>query len=400
MAGDSEGNDNSREAAPRNDAVQESPAQREVNDAQQSGQAETGKDRAEQSRAETANLQNQGALPDFDLSDDSKQKNPSNSAEKPEPTGLSGSSANPKRDCTEADPTVADGYKIPTLDVEKAGLPPEESRGSLSAVPVENGDKPGERTLATTAHGMVKLPGHNSEGNKYQLLDSGFKQTDTNNDGNLDRKELDARVKEGKADSENPAGASLAYQAQYALNNYDGIAAKSKELDPKATGITNEGLAQHYLDNAKVTVRTASGESFPAKVVSGDRNTDAAVVKATGLNEKQNEAIGPNFKMSDTDPKKGDLVNTVGHASGTQGAESRCFVPTQAGGVVKGEGTSLIPGKSDSVGVSMFSGMSGGPVVDQQQQNKVMGLNHASNDRRGYFIPASAVNDELRKARK
>lgn len=299
--------------------------------------------------------------------------------------------------CNLDDAKVSGDRMVPVLEVKFAGLPEHESNGSLSAAPVRNNDLSGERTLVTTTHGLVPLK--NQAETPYKFLDKGFSASDSNNDGTLDREELNKQIRENAPDS------STRFQAQYILDNYDKIAARSKELDPSAKGITNDGLAQHYMENAKITVRTAAGQSFPAQLVSGNRDTDVAVLRASGLNQEQYASLGRNFEVSRSNPQAGDVILPTGHAGGKPVADARCFSPRQSIGSILGERTgepgSLISGRTDATQAQIARGMSGGPVLDNRRDHVIVGLNHSTliTGTEARIVPASAIQDELRKAR-
>lgn len=305
------------------------------------------------------------------------------------------------RQCDELNKTVADGKIVPSLTVQRAGLPDGEAGVSLSAVPVNNQDKANEQTLVTTAHGFTKLANENKSG--YQLLDNGFDKADTNHDGSLSKDELSKVASDAKtAEKPDAKTASLAYQAQFAIDNYEAIADKSKELDPKSNGVTNEGLAQYYMEQASITVNT-DGKSIPAQFQSGDRSKDIAVLKATNLSPEDKEAFGKDFEMADHDAKVGDLVTSYGHSGGIDGALLHCHIPDRSEGRVSSDKQKdgLMPGDSQEMKIGVISGASGGPVVDPSHDNNVVGLNHSSLDSgaRSYMIPSSVVKDELLKAR-
>lgn len=438
-----------RTAEPR--SVEENQARREVDTALREGNISTGRDQFEESGRQAKQLERNGVLPSLKVdeapntdasqplspdqnlrqgkagnnpSTDGKYSNSRSDAErmlsdfeitdnsaqpKIEPTGLTSNKKTSTPDCSNTDTTMSEGRKLPTLDVEQPGLPPNESRSSLTATPVDNVGRSDQRTLVTTAHGMVGLEKHEGAGNKYQLLDKGFQQTDTNGDGSLSREELQRRKLEGQHgqagdpnSAESQRSASLAYQAQYALDNFDSIAQKSKEMDPSASGITNDGLAQHYLENAKITVRTASGASFKAEVASGDRNTDVAVLKTESLSPEQHEALGKNFQVSKTDPQRGDAIRATGHPRGTWGAEPACYKPTQSTGTVGDpQPHKLIRGEAIKHDAPTQSGMSGGPVLDKRRDHVVVGLNHSGDGaNRSNLVPASAIREEILKAQR
>lgn len=304
------------------------------------------------------------------------------------------------RDCRSVDKTVADGRHVPVLDVKKAGLPDSEAHGSLSAVPVDINDKPGEQSFLTATHGLVDLPKDN--GRSYQLLDDGFKKTDTDDDGNLSRDELKQRVNEANSSAEQTrASASLSYQAQYVLDNYDSIASRSRDLNPNATGVTNEGLAQHYMENAKITLRTADQTKLPAELFSGSRDRDVAILKSKDLTPSEKASIGKNFDVSGTNANPDDMVTAIGHAHGSARAEKVCFIPEQTSGLVSGglEKGQLIPGAVQRTRLGTIGGMSGGPVVNKD--NVVVGINHAgsADSPTSLMIPSAILRDEMEKAK-
>ncbi len=428
--------------APRSasDSKQISGAQQEVQDTLSNGNAGAGS--YDQIKQNSADLEKQGTLPSFSLDDkhSSAQSSSGQSDKKSQsttavdqsnsqvgaavdhsnsqtgaaadqsdvhPTGISKgrqSSADSEYSnrCAGAEQTVADGRLLPTLSIESAGLPVSDSMSTESAFPVNNNDGANDRTFVTAAHGLTKVS--IDKNSKYQLLDEGFAETDSNRDGNLSKEELQTRLsaseQSGKSDDKS---ASLRYQAQYVLDNYDSIANKSKELDPHATGVSNEGLAQYYMEHAKITVNTPDGQSFPAHLESGDRNKDVAVLKATDLSAEQKSAVGKNFEMADTDAKPGDYVNALGYPGGDTRASKMCYVPNQISGMVTGEKRSgdLISGNVQDTRMVTLEGMSGGPVLDPDHGNKVVGINHASVNKTTHseMVPASAVKEQLEKAR-
>lgn len=406
-------------------------AQEEVTEAQHSGTTETGKQQFEKAKEAGSNLENTGSLPRVDLKPEEaesaqalaaksgdKKANPGDSqaatadgkpadapvdsqpGDQQTPTGITLEPRPDVNKCSDIDPKVVNGRAVVSLNVEQPGLHPMEpyAKTTLSGIPVNNGDGRNERSFVTTAHGMVKLA---SDPNKdsFQLLDDGFKISDTNGDGSLDKDELKKRASEVKADPNNEKLDRLSYQANYVLSNYDSIAETSKKLDPNAKGVTNEGLAQHYLEKAKVTIKTHDGTTIPAQVIAGDRNTDIAVLKASGVTQQQHESIGKNYKISRRDAEIGQTIDSIGHAGGTQGADARCFVPTQARGmVVPDKLAPLMPGKTSTIGVGIIGGMSGGPAMDANR-DVVVGLNHASAPNRATITSARAIQKELLKAR-
>lgn len=392
--------------AESSDSRQLNGLEREARDTLASGSGNARTSSNSQNIESTKDLEKKGALPSLSLEDAAQFS-------KREPTSMSTAARTDTsgRECKYLDTSVAGGRHIPSLEVNLAGLPASESGGSLSAFPVNNKDKATEQSFATAAHGFTKLPDQTMK-NNYQLLDDGFKRADSNHDGSLSKEELQSKLREqslklADLDSDHQAKdlskeESLKFQAQYILDNYDKIARKSKELDPSSKGVTNEGLAQHYMESAQITVRTHDGTSFPAHLAAADRNKNITILKADGLTAAEKASVGKNFEVSGKDASVGDFVTGYGFDGGAGAADRHCHLPDQSSGLISSgkERGQLMPGEVQKARVNMASGMSGGPVVDAQS-NKVIGMIHAGGYqyRENLIVPASSIKELMEKAK-
>ena len=261
--------------------------------------------------------------------------------------------------------------------------------------------KPGERLLGTVLHGagdhsFYKFVGQN--GNQ-------FKNADKDRDGQLSKEEIAKKVEDTAKDRPSDL-AEVKFQADYLLKNYDQISALSKQLDPKATGITEAGLKEHYRKNVDVTVKDGSG-TFKAELHGGDQSTDAAVLKIKGMTPEQDAAFGKGLRLGSEAPAGGEKVVTAGFRHGDFKVASAIQNPGADG---FGEEAQRSDSKVLKARIASDSpmqvgderkGMSGGPQV--RLNGEVVGLNHGGGLGGGptmRSIPVESLNKLITQLKK
>lgn len=295
-----------------------------------------------------------------------------------------------------------------SLMVELAGA---DKSLPLTTWPVATDRAPGERILATAAHGFVRMP-HEHSIAEHKILDEGFKALDTDKSGTLSREEVGEALKKEQErertytppkeravgepidDSETIPTAQeppFTNQIKYVMDNYDAILATTRRLDPSAVGVSNEGLAQHLLENAKARIQTPCGD-IPVDVVSGDRRADVAILRASGLSAGHEAMIGRDYVLADRTPRSGESLTLSGYPgnreSGATGAP-----PTESTGNALGFMRSNWTGEFVATHTAeTFGGMSGGPARSNET-GEVLGLVH------GMAYPFGAQGDFNRLAR-
>ena len=101
-------------------------------------------------------------------------------------------------------------------------------------------------------------------------------------------------------------------------------------ISPDGYAVTNN----HVVDNAEsVEIRTDDGKTYAAKVIGTDPKTDVALIKVNARDDL------PYVKFSDTSPRVGDWVVTVGNPYGLGG--------TVTAGIVSARGRDIGAGPYD-----------------------------------------------------
>src|SRR3954467_9567959 len=152
--------------------------------------------------------------------------------------------------------------------------------------------------------------------------------------------------------------------------------------------ISADGYAvtnNHVVDGAdKVEVTTDDGKTYTAKVIGTDPRTDVALIKVSGRNDF------PFAKLSDSKPRVGDWVLSVGNPFGLGG--------TVTAGIVSASGRDIGNGPYDDfiqIDAPINKGNSGGPAFDMN--GNVIGVNTAifspsgGSVGIGFDIPASTA---------
>ena len=177
----------------------------------------------------------------------------------------------------------------------------------------------------------------------------------------------------------------------------------SKLASESRTEVSDASRSAQSSDSKQISGAQQEVQDTRSNGNTGAGIRDVAVLKAADLSADQKSAVGKNFEMSDSDAKPGDYVTALGHPGGDTRASKMCYVSNQISGIVTGEkrGGDLITGNVQDAKMFTLEGMSGGPVVDPDHGNKVVGINHASVNKNTHseMVPASAVKEQLEKAR-
>jgi serine protease Do len=152
--------------------------------------------------------------------------------------------------------------------------------------------------------------------------------------------------------------------------------------------ISSDGFAvttNHVVEHgSSITIETDDGNTYPARVVASDPQSDIALLKVDG---------GPGFKsveIADEAPRIGEWVIAVGNPFGLGG--------TVTAGIVSARSRDITPGSNNEfiqIDAPVNQGNSGGPTFDVS--GKVIGINSAivsptgGSVGIGFAIPAETV---------
>src|SRR5277367_6128833 len=104
-------------------------------------------------------------------------------------------------------------------------------------------------------------------------------------------------------------------QLSHLLAHYAEALKASQKLNPKATGVTREGLDAFYIANTHSFVSSDWGQ-FNAQLVAREPRTDLAFLKVSGLTKAQERSFPPALRVTDQPVNAGDQVTSYGYIDG------------------------------------------------------------------------------------
>lgn len=158
----------------------------------------------------------------------------------------------------------------------------------------------------------------------------------------------------------------------------DGAALGSGVLWPRGCVVTNA----HVVRQPRVTIRTADGGRFEARLVASDRDADLTVLRLIG-------GDSATAVLATAAARVGSLVVAVGHPFGIRGALTAGIV--HAIGPIARDGPSWI-----QADVRLAPGNSGGPLADVS--GAVVGLNAMVAGGLALAVPIARVISFVRAA--
>lgn len=198
-------------------------------------------------------------------------------------------------------------------------------------------------------------------------------------------------------------GVAGAYSRQldYLSKHFDEI----KSFSGGANGITQAGLDRFRKQNERISAVTDAG-NFGLRTVAKDDGRDVAIVQACNLTPQQQEALGPDRKLADRDPRPGDFVVFRGYPRGQFSKEDSYVFGTQRPRDKYRETVPTIktwPGTDHGGSGSEVDFVdSRGPRTPEplSARTEVIGMAHETDDRsgvpkQGHIMPVSALKHLL-----